>query len=262
MSLHVLFASVGLLCFAAVVAIADDGPAPASRVYELRTYTTNPGRAEALHKRFRDHTNRIFEKHGIGLVGYWVPQDEKDGKADKLIYMISFPSRDAAKASWAAFQADPEWQKVREESHKDGVIVNKVESVYLTPTDYSPAIKTNSDKSSDAPRVFELRTYTASPGKLDDLNKRFRDHTMRIFESHGMTNIGYWTPMDEDKGKGNTLVYILAFPNRQAATKSWKAFRDDPAWQKVAKDSQPDGVPLAAKVESIFMDPTDYSPIK
>lgn len=261
MSVRMLCFSLGLLS-CGLTAFGDDSAEPSGRVFELRTYTANPGRMQALHTRFRDHTNRLFEKHGMTLVGYWTPQDEKDGKADKLIYMLSFPSRDAAKASWAAFQADPEWQKVKEESHKDGVIVGKVESVYLTPTDYSPAIKPQESDSKAEPRVFELRTYTTSPGKLDDLHKRFRDHTMKIFESHGMTNVGYWTPIDKDKGSDNTLVYLLAFPSREAAARSWKAFGEDPVWQKVYKESQPDGIPLAAKVMSIYLDPTDYSPIK
>lgn len=134
--------SLGLLAAPALLMAlgalrADDKKA---RVFELRTYTANEGRTEAMHKRFRDHTCKLFQKHGMELIGFWTPQDEKDGKANKLIYLLAFPSRDAAKASWAAFGADPEWQKVYKESHKDGVIVGKVESVYLDPTDYS-AIK-------------------------------------------------------------------------------------------------------------------------
>jgi hypothetical protein len=116
----------------------DDKPADSGRVFELRTYTANPGRAEAMHKRFRDHTCELFKKHGMELVGFWTPRDDKDGKADKLVYILAFPSREAAKASWKAFSDDPEWKKVYAESHKDGVIVGKVESVYLDPTDYSP----------------------------------------------------------------------------------------------------------------------------
>ena len=108
------------------------------RVFEMRTYYTHPGRHEALHKRFREHTNRLFKKHGMEIVGFWVPQDEKDGKGEKLVYLLAYPSREAAQASWKAFQGDPEWQKARDESHKDGVIVKKVESVFLEPTDYSP----------------------------------------------------------------------------------------------------------------------------
>jgi hypothetical protein len=91
-----------------------------------------------MHKRFREHTCELFRKHGMELIGFWTPQDEKDGKGSKLIYLLAFPSREAAKRSWADFGNDPEWKKVYEDSHKDGVIVGKVESVYLDATDYSP----------------------------------------------------------------------------------------------------------------------------
>jgi hypothetical protein len=128
---------------AATVSFADEKakekPASAGqRVFELRTYTTHEGKLDDLHTRFREHTCQLFQKHGIELIGFWTPQDEKDGKKDKLIYLIAFPSREAAAASWKAFGADPEWQKVYKESHKNGVINMKVESVYLDPTDYSP----------------------------------------------------------------------------------------------------------------------------
>lgn len=120
-------------------AARDDKPSSdTGRVFEMRTYTAKPGRHEAMHKRFRDHTNRIFKKHGMEVIGYWTPTDEENGKGSKLIYLLAFPSRAAAKKAWKSFQDDPEWQRVREESHKDGVIVDKVESVFLEPTDYSP----------------------------------------------------------------------------------------------------------------------------
>src|SRR5262249_38765094 len=111
-----------------------------NKVYELRIYTTNPGKMEDLHKRFRDHTNRLFKKHGMEIVGYWTPQDDKQGKSDKLIYLLAFPSREAAEASWKAFRDDPEWKRVYAESHKNGVLVKQggVESIFLDPTDYSP----------------------------------------------------------------------------------------------------------------------------
>ena len=115
---------------------AADAPAPA-RVFEIRTYHCLPGRLEALHKRFREHTMKIFEKHGMTNVGYWVPQDSPAHEST-LIYVISHPSREAAKANWAAFSADPEWKKVSEDSQKDGKIVERVESVFVDATDYSP----------------------------------------------------------------------------------------------------------------------------
>ena len=109
----------------------------ASRVFELRTYYLNEGKLDDLHKRFRDHTCRLLKKHGAELIGFWTPLDEKDGKGDKLIYLVAFPSREAAKKTWETFGKDPEWRQVREESHKNGVLVKKVESVFLEPTDYS-----------------------------------------------------------------------------------------------------------------------------
>ena len=112
--------------------------AAANRVYELRTYHTVEGRLPALEKRFRDHTMRIFEKHNMKNVGYWIPQDSP-AHANTLIYIISHESRDAAKANWAAFGADPEWKKVNADSQVDGKILDKApESVYMDPTDYSP----------------------------------------------------------------------------------------------------------------------------
>jgi hypothetical protein len=112
-----------------------------------------------------------------------------------------------------------------------------------------------------AGRVFELRTYTANPGRLDALNKRFRDHTVRLFEKHGMQNIGYWVPADAP-GSENTLIYILAHKSREAAKQSWSAFGKDPEWQKVAKESEADGRILARAPESVFMNATDYSALK
>lgn len=109
-------------------------------------------------------------------------------------------------------------------------------------------------------RVFELRTYHTYDGKLDALLARFRDHTVDIFNRHGMTSVGYWLPTDEPL-KGKTLVYVLAFPSREAATKSWAAFRSDPEWKKVAAASEANGK-IVEKVDSTFLEPTDFSAIK
>lgn len=109
-------------------------------------------------------------------------------------------------------------------------------------------------------RVFELRTYHTYEGKLDALLARFRDHTIDIFNRHGMTSIGYWLPTDEPL-KGKTLVYMLAFPNREEAKKDWAEFRDDPEWKKVAAASEANGK-LVEKVDSVFLEPTDFSRIR
>jgi len=108
-----------------------------------------------------------------------------------------------------------------------------------------------------APRVFELRTYTPAEGKLDLLHARFRHHTLRIFQRHGMTNVWYGKPMDAPLSQ-TTLIYMLAHQSREAAKKSWDAFRADTEWTAVAKESGVGPV----KVESVFLEPTDYSPMK
>ena len=106
--------------------------------------------------------------------------------------------------------------------------------------------------------VYELRVYHCYEGKLPDLLRRFREHTTKIFEKHGMTNVAYWSPMDEPQ-KSNTLIYVLAHPSREAAATNWKAFSADPEWQSVQKASEANGK-IVEKVDSTFMVPTDFSP--
>jgi len=127
---------IGAAAFAAGFSIGQEKRSN-TRLYELRTYTTLPGRLPALNKRFADHTLKLFEKHGMRNEMYWVPTDPAK-KDNTLIYVVSHASQDAADASWKAFGADPEWQKARSASEADGKIVEKVERVYMTLTDYSP----------------------------------------------------------------------------------------------------------------------------
>ena len=121
-------------------------------------------------------------------------------------------------------------------------------------------VDTTATVSAAANPVFELRTYTTPDGKLPNLMARFRDHTMRIFEKHGMTNVGYWVPQDSP-GSDDTLIYILSHESREAAEQSWSDFGDDPEWDRVAEESQVNGRILTS-VERVFMDSTDFSPMK
>lgn len=241
-----------------IVALSSFGfTSPSSGdVFELRTYTTNEGKLDALNARFRDHTVKLFKKHGIESLGYWVPTDEKRAK-NTLIYVISHKSRDAAGASWKAFGSDPEWQKVAKESQVDGqILAKRPESVYMEATDYTPTWK-NGD--SDKDDVFELRIYKAAEGKLGKLDARFRDHTIRLFEKQGMQSVAYWHPTDEPDSK-DTLIYIIKHANRDAAKKSWSAFLADPEWKKAARES---GVGRLAKPPAAtYMKATDYSAIR
>lgn len=120
----ILFALLGVCAFAQ------------NRVFELRTYTCNEGKLDALKARFRDHTIAIFKRHGMESIGYWVPQDPERSK-NTLIYIIAHASREQATKNWAAFRADPEWQKVSADSDKNGKIVLKTESHFMDPTDFS-----------------------------------------------------------------------------------------------------------------------------
>lgn len=257
MKLHA--AALIFMSLFAVFLPASAEPAKDTRCYEMRVYFAATGKLDDLHARFRNHTARLFEKHGMTNIGYWTPVENT---GNKLIYILAYPSREAREASWKAFQADPDWQAARSESEKNGKLVEKVESTFLNATDFSPEIK----PANAAPRVFELRTYTTTPNNLDRLLKRFREHTVALFTKHGMTHFGYWTPMKDQAGAENTLVYILAHKSREAAEASFKAFRTDPDWI-AAKDAsekegggsltvEPDGV------KSVFMQATDYSPTK
>ena len=126
-------------------AFADTPPktdAAPGRVFEMRTYYANPGKMKALHDRFQNHTLKLFEKHGITNVGYWVPSDDKATEAkqseDVLIYILSYPSREAADKSWQAFREDPEWIKAKADSWKEGGLGKKAESLGLKGTPYYP----------------------------------------------------------------------------------------------------------------------------
>lgn len=258
-SLHVL-PCLAVLAFSFLHSLA--AAAADTRVFELRVYTCNEGKLPELLTRFRDRECKLFEKHGMETIGFWTPMDKENGSETTLIYIVAHKSRDAAKASWAGFGKDPEWQALAKASEANGkFLAKKPESTFMTATDYSVAVKPGTGREG---RVFELRTYTCNEGKLPALQSRFRDHTCALFERHGMTNIGYWTPTEAEGGAGKKLIYILAHDSKEAGMKSFDAFRADPEWVKVKAESEKDG-PLTVKpdgVKSVYMVPTDFSPIK
>ena len=144
-----IFALVSILSMISIVATAQNAPAPPtvapspslakdSRCFELRTYIAAPGKLEELHARFRNHTMKIFKKHGMEVVGFWGPTDKEKGSENTLVYVLAFPSREARDKAWKEFQADPEWQKARADSEKNGRLTEKVDSVILMATDYAP----------------------------------------------------------------------------------------------------------------------------
>ena len=255
-----------LVALAVAVAVsqivsAADKPVPATDapLIELRVYTATKGKLDALNARFRDHTLKLFEKHGMINLGYWMPIENPD---EKLYYLLAHKDRATRNASFKAFQADADWQKAHAESEKDGKLVTKIEEHFLSATDYSPAAKV---VKGDKPRVFELRTYTTTEGNLAALNSRFRDHTVKLFEKHGMTNLYYFTPVKGEKDEANTLIYFLAHDSVDAAKKSFDSFRKDPSWIAAKEASEKAaGSSLTTKdgVQSLFLKAVDYSPTK
>jgi len=243
----------------ALLASAFAGAAADKRFFELRTYNAAPGKLDELHARFRDHTMKLFEKHGMSNLGYWVPSGHptnsnptNSNPANQLIYLLAYPSRDAREKSWKDFLADPAWQAAQKASEANGKLVAKVDSVYLNATDFTPAVGTSA---ASAPRLFELHTFKSAPGRSNDLHARVSETYLPLFRRYGIGQMGYFAPADKDKGADDTLICILAHKDRESAFAVWKSIQQDPA----LAGAQGSG---GASEQSIYMVPTAYSPVK
>ena len=246
---------LALLLGASFTAVAADKPA----FFELRIYRAPAGKLPELLTRFRDHTVKLFAKHGMTNIGYWTPMEEKDGSQNTLVYFLGYPSLEAREKSWKDFMADPDWQAAHKASEVNGKLVEKVESIYLKPTEYSMF----NFETSATQLAFELRTYTTFDGKLDALHARFKNVTLKMFEKYGMTNILYTTPTQEKDGAGKKLIYLLAHKDKAAHDSAFTTFRADADWVKAKAESEKDG-PLTIEngVVSLMLTPTDFSPLK
>ncbi|MFD2257803.1 NIPSNAP family protein [Luteolibacter algae] len=250
---------VSMVAVSSFSAASAEEPAD-GRVFELRTYQANPGKLDALLSRFRDHTCMLFEKHGMTNIGYWVPVQNPD---NLLIYLLAHPDRESAAASWKAFVNDPKWKEVAAASQRDGKLVGKIDSVYLKATDFSKGFEQFSK--GEGEHIFEMRTYTATPGNLHALLSRFRDHALKLFEKHDMLNAGYYSLLPDQAGADKTLLYFLGHGSVEGAGKSWDAFRQDETWVAAKKSSEEKaGGSLTADggVQSLFLKATDFSPAK
>ena len=215
-------------------------------IYESRIYKAVPGKLPAINARFANHTIGFFEEVNIGRVGFW---NDEIGASNQLTYILSFDSMADREQKWAAFGAHKPWQEVRAETEKDGPLVSQVLNSFMSLTPYSPQPSFNST-------LHEKRVYEAMPGKLPDLHNRFSNHTMGLFEKHGIENVAYWT---EDVGTSNRLVYMVGYPNLGAREKGWTSFQSDPAWQKARAASEENGALVRVSKHSILR-LTDYSP--
>ena len=219
-----------------------------TKVYELRVYYCNEGKLETLLTRFRNHTTKLFEKHGMTNVGYWLPINNEE---NKLVYILSYPSVEARDKSWKDFMEDPEWKSVMELSEVKGKIIKNIESTMLSETDFSQSNFSNATN-----RIFELRTYEATKNNLGILLARFRNHTCALFEKHGMTNLAYFTPISGEE----KLIYLLAHESATKAVESFDAFRQDTYWKviKEASETLAKGS-VTISVKSEYLTPTDFS---
>lgn len=228
-------------------------------VFELRVYTAEEGKFEAMMARFRDHTVELFAKHGMTNVGYWTPVENPDGM---LYYVLGFPDREAREAAWAAFVADPDWLAAKTASETDGALVANIDSMIMVPTDFSPPLEAFSGLDLEEP-LFDLRIYTASEGNLEALLGRFRDHTVALFEKHGIVNLPYWTLADDQPDADRMLYYFLAHDSAEAAAESFGAFREDPEWiaaRQATEEAAGGSLTVEGGVRSVFLEPTDFSP--
>lgn len=253
LSRSILAATILGLASGTVVAAEQD-----TRVFEMRTYQAAEGRLNDLHARFRNHALALLDKHGMTSIGYWTPVDNSE---NKLVFVLAFPSLEAREVAWKALFADPVWQEAKKASEANGPLVSKVQSVLLTATDYSPIIA----PAVASDRIFELRTYTASAGKLGNLNARFRNHTCKLFEKHGITNVVYWNPLEGQPGAGETLVYLISHKSVDAAAASFATFRADPAWlsaRAASEENAGGSLTVPNGVKSEYLQPTDYSPLR
>jgi hypothetical protein len=242
---------------------SSNNPKPAPRLlegplYELRIYQASEGRFQHLIKRFREHTDRIFKKHGLKALGYWIPTDGSVKKRRKFVYLLQHPSRYEAYRNWTNFFNDKEWERVMDKPEFQGLLSEKPTSIFLSPNDYSVAARNDIEKPGGS---FELRTDVVNPGKLPMLNARFRKHTTSLFNRHGIQNVSYWTPFDQPDSK-DTLIYLVHHANRKQADLNWEAFGQDPEWKRVARESQIQGKLLARPPERLYLKALDFSPLR
>lgn len=226
-----------------------------STYFEMRTYHCHEGKRPDLIKRFMEHTLRLFEKHHIENVAYFLPVEENN---NTLTFILGYPDQQARDIFWNNFANDAEWQRALEKSELNGALVAKVDQVFLR---LAPELSSGiSNLQADPNRIFELRTYFMHPGRVDAITARFRDHTRALFEKHGMTNVVYFYTVEKNDAQPK-LVYLLAHPSVEAAKESFNKFREDSDWKKARDDSEVSG-PIVIKVESVYLRALPFSPMK
>jgi heme-degrading monooxygenase HmoA len=223
-----------------------------SAYFEMRTYTTNEGKRPDLIKRFQDHTLRLFEKNGIENVAYFIPADEAD---QSLTFILGYPSEASRDELWNKFANDPEWKAAHKASEANGPLVQKVDQVFMV---WAPGLN-NSPKPS-ASGIFQLRTYYCLPGRIENIQARFRNHTQALFAKQGLKNYPYWLTVEKD-GSQPKLVYLIGHTDKPTFEASFQQFVKDPEWLK-ARDASEESGKIVEKVDAKFLKSLPFSPMK
>lgn len=264
---QVLFATfvLGFLSPAEAEDPAEDKVAEkAGKLYELRFYTTVPGKLPDLHARFRDHTMKLFEKHGMENIIYWnVAKGTKEDGADAenmLIYVIAHKDEAAKDASWKAFINDPEWKAVAAKSEENGkILAKRPRAIFMREAEFSAMDEPVSQDSEVPARLWELRQYNDGPERVPHTVERFGSGEKELFTKNGMETVKFWTATDN-----SAFIYLLAHKDNAAAEASWKGFfADFRPFMEEYRASHPD-LPKGGGngIEVRYLTPTDYSPRK
>tara|TARA_R110002124_G_scaffold49863_1_gene145699 strand:- start:769 stop:1518 length:750 start_codon:yes stop_codon:yes gene_type:complete len=246
-----LFLSMLAVLFA-YTGFAQQLSGSSSTYFEIRKYYGNEGKLPDLIKRFEDHTLALFEKSGMENIAYFLPVDNTD---NSLTYILGYPDEKSRDVMWGKFMNDPEWKKVFEESRVDGALVKSVDQTFM-----KLAQGLNDTPKSQASGVFQLRIYTCFDGRLDNLIRRFNDHTQDLFAKQGLRNYPYWVTVEKD-GSQPKLVYLLADSDQASFERDFQNFAKDPAWVKAKDASEADGK-IVEKVDAVFFKTLPFSPMK
>ena len=223
-----------------------------STYFEMRTYTTHEGKRPDLIKRFQDHTLRLFEKNGIENVAYFLPTDEAD---QSLTFILGYPSEESRDDLWDKFANDPEWQAAYKASEANGPLVSKVDQVFMV---WAPGLNDTPKPSPSG--IFQLRTYHCFPGKIENIQARFRDHTRTLFAKQGLKNYPYWLTVEKD-GTQPKLVYLLGHSDQVAFDAALQRFVAVPEWIKARDASEASGK-IVEKIDSKYLKALPFSPMK
>ncbi|MEP0712746.1 NIPSNAP family protein [Algoriphagus sp.] len=223
-----------------------------STYFEVRKYYASEGKLQDLIKRFQDHTMALFEKSGMENIAYFLPVDTTD---NSLTYILGYPDEKSRDRMWEKFANDPAWQIAKKESEVNGGLVKSVEQTFM-----KLAQGLNDTPKPQASGVFQMRTYTALDGRLDNLLRRFRDHTQELFEKQGLKNYPYWVTVEKD-GSQPKLIYLLGDKDQASFERDFQNFIKDPAWAKARDASEADGK-IVEKVDAVFLKTLPFSPMK